>query len=618
MIRFTFSTFLLLSGLFALSGCSQPQIRSQKEEETEKERYPVKTVGDVSTFSNADSVTVSGVGLVEGLEGNGSPAPVGELRAQIENELRRMKVKDIKGILNSRDFSIVLVQAVIPAGSRKGDKIDLEVTVPPGFKTTSLRGGYLHRCTLYNYDSASNINPTRAGNNAALRGHPLVRGDGALLVGLNGGDDKEKLRRARVWGGGVCQVDRQFLIMLNSQHQFTSVASNVASRVNAAFQDTVLMTPGNELSVAKTNTTVTLNVPPRYKLNLPRFLRVVRMVPLEERSASKDDKKQRPPYKVQLAEDLLDPARTVSAALRLEALGTPSIPALREGLKHDHPLVRFCSAEALSYLGSPSAGDELARVIEQQPYLRAFALTAMASLDEAVCYVKLKDLLASDQNDETRYGAFRALLTLDEKSNEVRGELLNETYWIHEVAPGSKPLVHLSTSRRAEIVLFGETPKLIPPFTILSGEYALTAQEGATQCTIAHIPLHSTEEKESRVPCPLELNKVVPLLAKMGATYPEVIEVIRQADSCKNLTCRVRIDALPQALQIDEMAKAGKEKVKMDLAQDVQIIKPDPNFGGTPTLFQKANARRTTIQRDAQALQQEKPSTNQKQQAERK
>src|SRR5262245_30702570 len=96
MIRYSYSTYLLLLGLLALVGCSQPQIRSQKEEETDKERYPVKTVGEVSTFSNADSVTVSGVGLIAGLAGTGCPAPAGELRTQIENELRRAKVKDIK------------------------------------------------------------------------------------------------------------------------------------------------------------------------------------------------------------------------------------------------------------------------------------------------------------------------------------------------------------------------------------------------------------------------------------------------------------------------------------------------------------------------------------------
>ena len=57
-------------------------------------------------------------------------------------------------------------------------------------------------------------------------------------------------------------------------------------------------------------------------------------------------------------------------------LENASGPALKQGLQSKHPLVRFCSAEALAYLGSPACADELARAVKQQPYLRAYALTA--------------------------------------------------------------------------------------------------------------------------------------------------------------------------------------------------------------------------------------------------
>jgi len=75
------------------------------------------------------------------------------------------------------------------------------------------------------------------------------------------------------------------------------------------------------------------------------------------------------PYFQRLADDLLDPARTVVAALRLEALGTASISVLQEGLKSKDALVRFCSAEALAYLGSPSSGEELGQAVAGQPML---------------------------------------------------------------------------------------------------------------------------------------------------------------------------------------------------------------------------------------------------------
>src|SRR5262249_38997238 len=152
---------------------------------------------------------------------------------------------------------------------------------------------------------------------------------------------------------------------------------------------------------AKTTSVIYLRVPHQYRLNLPRFLRVVRLMPLGETQGARGD------YLRQLEQDLREPARAVMAALRLEALGADRRPVLKTAWQHEHVLVRFCAAEALAYAGSPSCGEELARLVEEQPALRAFCLTALASLDEAVCHVKLRELLQAP-SPETRYGAFRA------------------------------------------------------------------------------------------------------------------------------------------------------------------------------------------------------------------
>lgn len=584
---------LLLLALTA--GCTQPQFRSQKEEESDKDRYLVRTVGEVSTIGNAEPVVVSGVGLVEGLEGTGCPAPPGEMRQMIEAELRKAKVHNTREVLGSNDCAIVLVQAVLPAGVKKGEKVDVEVALPPGSKATSLRGGYLRRCTLHNYDYAGNISSRYANTNATLKGSPIVRAEGALLVGMNGGPEDKQMKRGRIWGGGLALIDRQFHIVLNAKNQFAAVSSKVAGRINTAFQGSVTMTPGHELALAKTSSIILLNVPPQYRLNVPRYLRVVRLVPIEEIEPAKNAPP-RLPYRDQLREDLLDPARSVVAALRLEALGSDSLALLKPGLESPHPLVRFCAAEAIAYLGNPRCGEELARVVEQQPYLRSFALTAMASLDEAVCHVKLKELMNSELDDESRYGAFRALRTLDENDAEVRGENLNDTFWLHEVNRTGKPLVHLSTSRRAEIVLFGKDVKLTPPFTLVAGEFALTAAKGDQAATLSHVVLSEGDDSgTSRTRCPLELSKVIRLLAREGASYPEVIEMIRQADACKNLSCRVRNDALPQAVTVEQLAQAARQD--KDDAQEqsldrVELIKPDASFGATPTLYEKETVRR--------------------------
>ena len=65
---------------FGLIGCTQPQIRSQVADETDKEAE-MKTIGDVTVVDNADGIPVSGVSIVTGLDGTGGPAPPGGPRA---------------------------------------------------------------------------------------------------------------------------------------------------------------------------------------------------------------------------------------------------------------------------------------------------------------------------------------------------------------------------------------------------------------------------------------------------------------------------------------------------------------------------------------------------------
>src|SRR5262245_57684860 len=73
--------------LFALVGCasSKQQARLQVEDETERDRYGVKTVGDCTTVGNADGVALAGVGLVTGLSGTGGEAPPDGYRAMLED-----------------------------------------------------------------------------------------------------------------------------------------------------------------------------------------------------------------------------------------------------------------------------------------------------------------------------------------------------------------------------------------------------------------------------------------------------------------------------------------------------------------------------------------------------
>jgi hypothetical protein len=575
-----YRVWLLGAALLGMLGCSHSQTRLQAPDETDHDSdADILTVGKITNIANAEPIPISGVGLVVGLSGTGGDAPPGTYRTFLEDKLRKRGVERVREILASPDNSMVLVSAQIPAGVRKGDPIDVEVTLPPGSKTSSLRGGYLKECFLYNYDSAKNLSPTYDGANRLLLGHALARAEGPVMIGWNEGEQVNPCQ-GRIWGGARSKIDRGFYVVMDKDHQSAPIVQRAAERINETFHGPARGMLA-DVAVAKTKVYLTLSVPQQYRLNVPHFLRVVRAIPLRETPPEQS------PYRKHLEEQLLDPARTVTAAIRLEALGPPSIPVLKSGLQSEHALVRFASAQALAYLDCSACGEELARLIEQQPSLRAFGLTAMASLDEAVSRVKLQELLASPSAD-TRYGAFRALRTLDENHPAVQGKLLSDSFWLHRVAPGSPPLVHLSTSRRAEVVLFGEEPSLVPPFYFRAGEFTITAPPHDQRCTITR---RSVYHSSPPVQCSLRLDDVLQQLAADGGTYPEVVELLRQVGTYRCASCPVAIDALPQAVSVFDLAREGAANSEMK-KPDEEIIKAQGELGATPTLYERTNGQK--------------------------
>jgi hypothetical protein len=582
---------LLLGVLSSLGcpGCTTTQTRLQSDDDKDKDKAPeVKTVGTVTSVWGAQPVKVYGVGVVCNLPGTGSNPEPGELRRAALSDLKQRGVEDVEGFFASGNCAVVMVTAVLPPGVRKDERIDVEVELPPRDKSSGLRGGYLMECELKEYADANQLRGGQ-GPHTALRGKTLVRAEGPILTGLGDANDRERLRQGRVWGGGRCMVDRNFALLLNRENQDARTAKACADRINERFFGEFRGTMRG-MAEAKTKTTVTLKVPEQYRYNWPRYLRVVRHIPLRESPAA------RAQYLLKAAEALHDPSQTVAAALKLEALGIEAAPELKKGLHDSHPLVRFCAAEALAYLGDPSCGEPLAEAVRAEPRFRAFGLTALASLDEAVCQVKLRELLESP-SAETRYGAFRALRTMDEKSPAVAGEWLGESFSLHRVARDSAPLIHISTTRRAEIVLFGHEQQLLPPFSLQAGpEFVVTAAEGAEECIVSRISARNGTRRE---PCSLKVDDVVRKLATLGAGYADVVDLLVQAGKYQNVGCRVAIDAVPQAPSVYTLARAGavdkaraeakadpkagaKADAKADESDEAVELPMTPNLFATP------------------------------------
>src|SRR5437016_1858972 len=132
--------------LAGLLGCAGTQTRLQSEDETDRVKLDIDTIGKKVTFANADPMPVSGIGLVVGLDGTGGGAPAGALRTFLENDLRQQCCEKVKEILDSNRTSLVLVSGMIAPGAKEGDLFDVDIVVPRECKTSSLRGGKLVKC----------------------------------------------------------------------------------------------------------------------------------------------------------------------------------------------------------------------------------------------------------------------------------------------------------------------------------------------------------------------------------------------------------------------------------------------------------------------------------------
>jgi hypothetical protein len=542
------------------------QSRSQMSDDPTLELDDSTTIGSKSMVGNTEPIAVSGVGLVSNLPGTGSSAPPGSWRTMLEHSLKKQGVTNVREFLDDphKRTSLVLVSALIPPGARKGELIDVEVTVPEDSKTTSLKGGYLHHCELYTYDTTGNLRAMiREGKRVAPSGD-LKLGDvwavasGELLAGQfvpqradgskveveTDAEGRPLYRSARIWGGARVTRSRPYHILLNPADQNPRMAAIVAERLNATFHS--VTDASQKVADAKTRELILVHVPYAYRNNHYRFLLVARHVPLLPTPANSL-------YRRRLEDELLDPATTLTAAIKLEALGMTSARALRVGLESTSPWVRFAAAEALAYLGQSDGAAELARLAEEHPALRAPALKALAALDDAAAADRLVELMGRT-DPHLRYGAFLALRLADDQHAAVRGIPIHRSYHLHLVAPNSPGMVHLTSQRRAEIVVFGDDVWLRGPFTLpIGSDYTLKVPASGA-ATLTRIVKVKEEWVERQASCPPDVGSVLLALGQLGGGYAEAIELIRRADTAGVLSAAVLVDAIPLELNVRQLA----------------------------------------------------------------
>ncbi len=159
----------------------------------------------------------------------------------------------------------------------------------------------------------------------------------------NSENNSGALTTGRVLGGGAVLRSRSLGLVMNPNDRSIQLSARIGEAVNHRFHK---FDHGIKqgVSTPKTDEFILLDVHPRYKDNISRYMRVVRAVGIRESTKQQFERLQL------LERQLTDPLTAATAALRLEAIGKPAIATLVKAITSQDPEVRFYSAEALAYL----------------------------------------------------------------------------------------------------------------------------------------------------------------------------------------------------------------------------------------------------------------------------
>ena len=505
-------------------------------------RIEVPMVGDYTTFTGLHRVVLEGVGLVVGLNGTGGDPPPSTYREALVDDMRRRNIREWKEIIRSPDTALVVVRAYLPPLISKGDRFDVDIRVPGDTGATSLNGGRLMETIL----SETALVPGQG----VMKGHVVAKAHGPIMISPEEGDAEDLngvLKRGRVLGGGVSLIERDMALYVRSNFRTYRNITRLADKIGQRFYAYDAYGLREPLAKAQTDQRILLKVHPLYKHNYPRFLQVVQNIAFRETAVSRRVRLQR------LEHDLLQPEKAQRAALRLEAIGDEAISVLKTGLKSQHLECRFHAAHALSYLGESAGVEVLKESAQKERAFRVFAYASMSILDDPEAHMALRDLMnvhvdadgKTTDSAETRYGAFRALWTLDRNDPFIAGEQLRKEFWLHPLETTGDPMVHITNRKRAEIVLFGADQEFVTPMAVRAGNHILvTSRPGSETITVSRFMPYGDDKRKV---VSKNIEEVIRVAADFGASYPDIAQMLVQADRQGNLQGRFEIDALPQA-----------------------------------------------------------------------
>ena len=533
-MRFLFMRWLLVVVLSVQAGCISSLWTSDKSTDLAQKTEPpadarpkTRLIGDLTRSVGMNYFKVENVGLVTNLQGSGSDPPASSHRGTLLGEMQSHKVDSPNRLLASPNTSLALVRGFIPPGAKKGDRFDVEVYLPTQSQTKSLYRGWLMRTRLREVAVVNNT--VHSGHVASLAGGPLL-----LLSLFRGTDDQYDATRALILGGGEVRTGRLLGLNVTSDYSSIRTSSRIGAAINARFHG-YHRGAKRGLATPQRDNYIALDIHPRYRNNIARYLNVIQSIAISERPEDRIARMEL------LGRQLLDPATASRAALQLEALGEESLATLKAGLHSTEADVRFYAAEALAYLDEEDAAPVLAQLAESEPAFRWHAMAALSAMDHVSSLDALTGLL-DVTSAETRNGAFQALRARNPDSPLSRGTNLADFYY-HVVPTQGPPMVHFSMARRPEVVVYGHGQTVNTSGFFYAGPSIMIRRLDAQRLKITRFTTGQPDQVET---CSHDLASLIRGIVNVGGGYSEILQGLQEAKKKGYVTARLLVGARPK------------------------------------------------------------------------
>ena len=417
------------------------------------------TVGSVSLLEGYRPVTVSGYGIVVGLDGTGSPDVPPRLRQALLKLMSQRGVGQHQygfnevtpaALLDSESTAVVKVEGVIPPGATEGTRFDLLVTALPQTQTTSLEGGRLWTTELV------------AGGNNMNNPSGTAPASGYGPIFLNPFDERSDERAAdsedlrgdrtgRVLAGGLTNKDMPMRLVLNRSSY--RLSRQVADRINSR----IPIDPSDRSPVAEPQTAsvIAIRVPKAYHDRPTHLLELIGRLYLNPTERFARQKAE------QLIELLRDPANHEYAdgiAYALQGLGRSVLDLVRGLYEHPDPVARLAALQAGARLGDVRAAEplgEMARLGLGSSSVKAAELLGEMLVDRPgnVRAIRvLRELLDAD-DPMVRVAAYKGLAVVNDPAIERRA-FQNKLEWVQVRC--DDPMIYVSRDGKPRVVIFGQ------------------------------------------------------------------------------------------------------------------------------------------------------------------